>query len=145
VGAATRSMAWVAAALLALAVSPAQAAERIAWCVNLDLAWDLVQQDGRPLLVFVTRQGCKYCTKMKATYANEQVARQVNDRYIPVAVDAASAAALVKRFKIKSFPTTLVISSDARLVDRIQGYVAAEEMPRRLFMVQERYAALPTR
>lgn len=56
--------------------SAAQQREEVIWAETIDEAWQLAQEHERPMLVFITRKGCKYCTKMKAvTFADEHVAQ----------------------------------------------------------------------
>ena len=52
--------------------------------------------------------------------------------FVPAAVDAKDVAWLIKSQKVTSFPTTLVISADAQVLDRINGYVKAAELVPRL-------------
>jgi thioredoxin-related protein len=131
--------------LAACALSPAaNAREEIIWAATLDEAWELAQEHDRPMLVFITRKNCKYCTMMKSTtYADEKVAREVNNRFVPVMVSAAAAQHLVQKLGIKSYPTTLVIAPDYCLIDEVKGYLPAAEMHRRLGAASHRMAALP--
>jgi thioredoxin-related protein len=47
-------------------------------------------------------------------------------------VSSATAKDLITKLKIRSYPTTLVISPDYALTDRITGYLPPAEMERRL-------------
>lgn len=132
------------AAVLLAAPTIAAAGEKVIWAENLDEAWQLAQEHQRPMLVFVTRSNCKYCVRMKSqTYANEQVAREVNNRFVPVMVTSQTAQQLVTKLDIKSFPTTLVITPDYYIVEQVKGYVSPTELYRRLGTCEERIAQLP--
>jgi hypothetical protein len=116
--------------------------EQVIWASTLDEAWQLAQEHERPMLVFVTRPGCKYCTRMKAiTYADEQVAREVNNRFVPVIVTPSTAVELIKKLDIRHFPTTLVITTDYYVVEQVKGYVPPAELHRRLNVLATRIAA----
>jgi thioredoxin-related protein len=105
----------------------------IAWHDNVDVAWKEAREQERPLLVFITTAGCRYCTMMhNVTFADPDVAALIDQGFVPAAVDAAAVDWLVQDQKISSFPTTLVISREAKVVDRIKGYLKPAEIKPRL-------------
>lgn len=117
--------------------------DQVIWAKTIDEAWELAQEHERPMLVFITRSGCKYCTQMKSvTYANRQVAREINNRFVPVMVSSQAASELVKQLEIRKFPTTLVISPDYRLSAHITGYVPPNQLQQRLTRAVTEYVAL---
>lgn len=128
-----RGAAWSGLlALLAIFGKPALA-EEIAWLHDTEAAWRQTVSEGRPLLLFVTRANCKYCAQMKTvTFADEQVRELVASGFVPLAVDPTSDAALIKELKITAYPTTLVISPEAGLLDQFKGYLPPAEFQRRL-------------
>jgi thioredoxin-related protein len=120
------------AAVLACAFSTARAAD-LDWQSDLDAAWQQSRQEQRPLLVFLTTSGCRYCTLMQTTtFTDPGVAELIERGFVPAAVDAKNAAWLVKSQKVGTFPTTLVISSEAQVIDRINGYVKPADLKPRL-------------
>lgn len=131
--------------VLAILGKPA-AAEEIAWLHDAEEAWRQTVSEGRPLLLFVTRDNCKYCTQMKAvTFADEQVCELVNGGFVPLAVDPNSDAALIKELKVTAYPTTLVISAQAGLLGQIKGYVPPTGFQERLNRCRVQAAAAPPR
>jgi len=109
------------------------AAGEIAWHRDVNAAWQTAVDQQTPMLIFVSSPGCKYCKMMKRnTLSNPEIARQVNQSFVPVAIEANRAGRLVKDLGVRAFPTMLVISPEAVVVARIQGYVAPRELMRRL-------------
>ncbi len=107
--------------------------EEIAWLHDVDQAWAESVKAGRPLLLYITRPKCKYCTQMKSvTFADAEVSAQINAHFVPLAIDPKTDAALIKELKITSFPTTLIISSDEVMLEQIKGYLPPQEFRRRL-------------
>lgn len=107
--------------------------EEIGWLSDADQAWERSVSEGRPLLLFITRSNCKFCTQMKReTFADSKVKEQIQANFVPLAIDPKTDPTLIKEMKVTSFPTTLIISSDAVALDRIKGYLAPHEFQKRL-------------
>jgi len=66
------------------------------------------------------------------TLVDAQVTDQVMSDFVPVAIDPQSDAELIKELNIKSFPTTLIVSPDALMLDQIKGYLPPVEFQKRL-------------
>jgi len=129
-----------------LFVSTAVAAERIAWETNLDQAWDAAVAEQKPLLIFITRDKCKFCTKMKkTTLIDPRVVGQVGTRFVPLMLNSADEQRLVRDLKITSFPTTVVIATDKSVVQRIKGHVTAKDFEMRLAEAERRAETLERR
>ena len=123
---------WLLLAMLATAFTHAQAAD-LDWQSDLDAAWKLAKERQRPLLVFISTSGCRFCTLMQnTTFADPDVTDLIDRGFVPASVDAKDVAWLIKSQRVGSFPTTLVISSDAQVLDKISGYVKPSEMKPRL-------------
>ena len=135
-----RSTWWSGLVLAAIAV-PASAAE-IVWLQDAEAAWKQTVGEKRPLLLFVTRPNCKHCNQMKTvTFADEQVRTLVNEGFVPLVVDPTTDPELLKELKITAYPTTLIISPEAELLDRFKGYSPPAEFRRRLIRSRERVPA----
>ena len=118
--------------MVAMAAAPAFG-EPIEWSHDVDAAWERTVREGRPLLLFITRSRCKYCVQMKTTtLVDAQVTDQVMSDFVPVAIDPQSEPELIKELNIKSFPTTLIVSPDALMLDQIKGYLPPAEFQKRL-------------
>jgi thioredoxin-related protein len=119
--------------LLVLAAAAPAFGEPIEWSHDVDAAWQRTVREGRPLLLFITRSRCKYCAQMKtATLVDVQVADQVMTGFVPVAIDPQSDPELIKELNVRSFPTTLIISPDALMLDQIKGYLPPADFQKRL-------------
>jgi thioredoxin-related protein len=119
-------------ALLVAATRPCLAADRD-WHDDVDAAWNEARQHERPLLLFISTAGCRYCTMMQnGTFSDPAVAELITQGFVPAAVNADDVAWLVKSEKIASYPTTLVISREAKVIEHIRGYVKPAELKPRL-------------
>jgi thioredoxin-related protein len=119
--------------LLSIVLVASVKAEGIRWYTDADDAWTEVDQAGRPLMVLVTRQGCPFCVRMKnSTLADPLVVQVVNAEFVALRVDQQEDPAFVRDLGIKAFPTLLIISPDDKLVDRVKGYMNADQTRQRL-------------
>jgi thioredoxin-related protein len=127
--------ATVAAAELAKPV------EKVVWNTDVADAWRISRQQGRPLLVFVTRERCFYCTQMKdRTYASHTIAGTINRSFVPLVLDGGTSSSLVRELRVASYPATFIISPQAVVLDRIDGYVPPETLAARLSSAQAHVA-----
>src|SRR5262245_33607997 len=114
---------------LLLSSNMAEAVETVAWHTDTQHAWQAAQQSNRPLLVFVTREDCYYCVQMKSrTYASAPVSGAIRRAYVPLVLDGGQASPLLKELNVTVYPSTFVISSQAVVLDRIDGYVEPEAL-----------------
>lgn len=117
-------------------------AEEITWHTDLNKAWNQARAEQRPLLMFVIRDGCKFCDEMKAkTYANAEVADEINESYVALMIDPKQRAGFAKDFKIEGYPTTLVISPQSKVLDRMKGYLPPEKFRQHLTTAEARHNA----
>jgi thioredoxin-related protein len=111
------------------------------WHSDVEVAWKQAKERERPMLVFITTSGCRYCTMMQnVSFADPAVAELLHRGFVPAVVDAKNVAWLVQEQKVNSYPTTLIISPAAEVVDRINGYLKPGELKPRLAKL-----AAPTR
>lgn len=126
--------AWVSCLLLAVAAwtGSASAAE-LDWGSDVDAAWKTSVAEQRPIVLFVTRPNCRFCVEMKnKTFRDPEVSARIERSFVAVAVDAKDVDWLVKDMKITGYPTTLLISPKAEVVDRIKGFLPPSQFAPRL-------------
>jgi len=103
------------------------------WRTDADQAWQSAQREQRPMILFITSQNCVYCRKMEhETFSNQTVAAAIQAKFVPVSVLAEQNPALVSKFRVRSFPTTVIISPKSGVVDYMVGYVGPSDFQRRL-------------
>jgi thioredoxin-like negative regulator of GroEL len=130
-----RSWALFIAFVLA-AATPAHA-EDIEWSADLDQAWDVATQDQCPILVYITTSNCPHCIRMnQKTFADPQLASEINQTCVPVKIDAQRHADFVKANQITAFPALLVVAPDKRLLDHAKGFQTPAQIRERLETAQ---------
>lgn len=119
---------------------------QVKWIDDVDEAWAITQSEDRPLLLFITQDRCKYCTKMKqATYQDGKTVTLINDHFVAVELSGNQAAKLVKKLGIRAFPTTVLITPDARVADQMKGYLPPAKFNERLLAAVGRVEGTTTR
>lgn len=128
--------------LLATAgTAAAQEAQEVLWHTDVESATREAVDAGRPLLLFVTAEDCRYCQRMrKTTYRDRAVLTVIREAYVPLLVDGRQDPKLAKKLGVRTLPTTFVIrvaEPNPRLVDRMDGYVEAPKFHRRLTVASQ--------
>ena len=117
----------------ASAADRAQGRNSIPWNRDVKAAWKLALEHQRPLLLFVTTDGCVHCRRMKqTTFKDRGVVNDLRDRFIVVAVKAKQEPELLRRLKIKSVPTTVIILTNGDVIDSISGFQTPKQLRERL-------------
>lgn len=105
----------------------------VTWSHDIRAAARQARQARRPMIVRVTADWCSYCQRMKKeTFTHPQVLGEISGGYVPVIVDADRNSEIVSQLGVRSLPTTLVISSDLRVVERMEGFRSSDQLSQSL-------------
>lgn len=121
--------------LLAMGMSHADRAHAagVAWRTDIRAAVKEAETKKKPLLMKITASWCGYCKKMeKQTFQDPRLAKQINECFIPVVVDADENKKLVKVIGIDGLPTTVIVSPSLEIVKKITGYKTVAQMDQSL-------------
>jgi Thioredoxin-like domain len=96
-------------------------------------AWTAAQESNRPILVYVSMPACPHCTKMlEQTYGSNGVNEIVKGSFETIQVSRYSHAALISKLHVRWYPTTVLVGSNNKVLDMIEGYVDANTFKQRL-------------
>ncbi|MEX0715318.1 MAG: DUF255 domain-containing protein [Planctomycetaceae bacterium] len=118
--------AMVGGRLLSRSADAAESAaeSEISWLGDLEAAHRLALEMNRPLLITFGAKWCTFCKKMDAnTFADPAVVRAVNGSYVPVRLDFDAEPRVARVLEVRSIPCTIVLSPQADLLARVDGYV----------------------
>jgi len=100
---------------------------------DVNVAWRTAQESQRPLLLFVTTDGCYYCEKMlHTTYEDATVTRQLGATFVAAMVEYDREPVLARRLGVRAFPTTIIIDAQGNVRDSIRGYVKPDQLRARM-------------
>lgn len=121
------------------------AQKNIKW-ISFEKAIELNKQDPKPILVDIYTDWCGYCKKMDLnTYSNKTISKYINENFYAVKLDGEEKNDIVFNeytFKFQkegrrgyhqlpaalmngklSYPTTVFLSKNEKILDRIPGYL----------------------
>lgn len=118
--------------LLSLSLTAARA-EEIQWRHDYDAARKEAESKKRPLLLDFGTENCYWCKQLDArTFRDPAVAQLVNERFIPLRIDAQATPVLTEKLHIQNFPTLVFASADGHILGFKEGFLEAPELLERL-------------
>jgi hypothetical protein len=85
----------------------------IAWETDLRAAHAKAQQQGKLLLLHFYSDNCVWCDRLEAgAFKVPQVADAIHNGYVPVKIHAGQNPSLAKTFRVNSFPTDVIVTTE---------------------------------
>jgi len=145
----TRIGSFIASLMIFMGVAADQAAAN-GWLRDVEHGLRVAKAQQRPMVLFISSDGCVYCDKMIATtFSDLQVRRTLGTRFVATAIKSTERPDLMRKLKVRSFPTTVLVTPKGEVIEQIVGYVEPEKFNKLLATVtrQESTAAVnaPTR
>lgn len=108
--------------------SPANAQE-VSWRRDYAAARKEASETGRALLLDFGTENCVWCRKQDATtFRDPRIVKLLNERFIPVKIDADRENRLTQALGIDSFPTLVLATSDGKVLGRQVGYADVAQL-----------------
>lgn len=105
----------------------------VAWQPNLRAAHKIAARDNKPLLLVFGAEWCHFCTKLEQeTLAHPALARYINATYVPVHLDFDKDERVREILDVERLPCTILLTKDAEILDRFEGYMPPAEIYRKL-------------
>ena len=109
----------------------------IPWTRNAETAFTRAEKDGKAVVAYLYTDWCGYCRQMdNTTFKDPDLIQQLSGQFTWLRLNPEKEEAgrsLQQRFGVSGFPTVLILNSNGRELDRIQGYVPASRF---LIMMQ---------
>jgi uncharacterized protein YyaL (SSP411 family) len=114
----------------------------IAWHPWDSAAFARAAAERKPVLLSISAAWCGACHEMdRTTYADPEVAAIVQERFVPVRVDADRRPDINDRYNLGGWPTTAFLTPAGGLITG-GTFVAAEAMPAVLTRVADEFASI---
>ena len=95
----------------------------IVWQTDLKVAHRLSQQTNKPMLFVFGADWCTWCKKLeKSTLTDRELVTYINSHYVPIHIDADRDPRVVEILEADSLPCAVILSPNADLLGRINGY-----------------------
>jgi uncharacterized protein len=106
-------------------------------------AFARARAENKPVLLSIAAPWCHSCHEMdRTTYADPDVAALVNERFVPIRVDADRRPDISERYALGGWPTTAFLNADGDLVGG-GTFVSLARMPSVLDQVATAFASRP--
>lgn len=132
-------------ARLAAATPPSteQTAKKIQWNHSLKAAHKLAIEQDKPLLIVFGASWCTYCHKLeRETLGDKRITALVERDFIPVHLDFDRDAKVAKILEVERLPCTVVLSPQADLLSKYEGYAEFKEYQQMLQTALDKQAEI---
>ena len=141
--------ALIVASILTLAVSTQAAppfpfsrpaTHPLKWQPNLQAAHKIATAQNKPMLLVFGADWCHYCKKLeKETLNSKEVSTYVNDTFVAVHIDVDKEKRVAQILDVGSLPCTIVLSPNADLLGRIEGFYPSGAYHRQLATARQKH------
>ena len=98
----------------------------IVWGENYATGMGQAKDQNKAVLLAFTTTWCTYCNQMKkTTYKDDKVKALVEDRFVPIYLDAEKETALAEKYGVYGLPAFYVLKPDGTTVESFSGYYDA--------------------
>ncbi len=102
----------------------ARAAEEVQWRRDYNQARQEAQQSGRLLVIDFGTETCYWCKQLdERTMRDPSVIALLNERCIPLRIDANRTPKLAEALQIRSYPTLIYAGPDGKILGYQEGFV----------------------
>jgi thioredoxin-related protein len=125
-----RSTPAALAGMLVLTLAPARASDKpVQWRADYDAARKEAAEKARPLFLEFQTDECFHCRRLEnGPFKDPAVVALLNERYIPLRVDAAKSPRLTEALRIQAYPTMIIAAADGKIIAFVEGYVEANQL-----------------
>ncbi len=123
--------------------SPAETAGSVKWHDNLQTAHRQAASENKPILIVFGAEWCGFCTKLeKQTLKSQDVSRYIQESFVPVHLDFDKDRRIADILEVKSLPCCVVISPEADLLGRIEGFQGPVPFHQKLMSARRLYQVI---
>lgn len=103
------------------------------WQPDIYTAHQVSVREGKPMLLVFGAEWCVFCKKLEqTTLAEPEMVKYINTHFVPVHIDVDKEKKVASILEVKSLPCTVVLSPDADVLGRIEGFAKAPALHRKL-------------
>jgi thioredoxin-related protein len=98
----------------------------VEWRTDYGKARKEAIEKGRPLVIDFSTENCYWCKQLEQrTFIEPTVVTLLNERCIPLHIDAARSPDLIEKMNIQNYPTLVYASPEGRILGYQEGFIEA--------------------
>jgi thioredoxin-like negative regulator of GroEL len=108
-------------------------AQEVEWRLDYGKARQEALEKNRPLMIDVGTEHCYFCKQLDSrTFKDPAVVSLLNERCIPLKIDADQHARLAEALKVEYYPTLVFATAEGKILGYQQGFIEAGALKERL-------------
>lgn len=126
---------WVCCAwgLMHTLLPSSAAAQEVEWRLDYGKARQEAVEKNRPLVIDVGTEHCHFCKQLdQRTFKDPAVVSLLNERCIPLKIDADQHARLAEALRVEYYPTLVFANAEGKILGYQQGFIEAGALHERL-------------
>ncbi|MBT5017765.1 MAG: thioredoxin family protein [Planctomicrobium sp.] len=109
------------------------------WQSNLQAAHRQAVSENKPMLLVFGADWCHFCKKLeKETLNSNEMAKYINSEFVPIHLDTDKDKKVAEILKVSSLPCSIVLSPNADLLGRIEGFHTTAPFHKQLAAAKQR-------
>jgi tetratricopeptide (TPR) repeat protein len=125
--------ACVAALLLCLLPATGARGQEVRWRTDYAQARQEALETGRPIFIDLSTDNCYWCKQLQLrTFKDPAILNLLNNKCIPLEIDADRHPGLVKSLRVTNFPTLVFASPTGKIFGYQEGFVEAKALEEHL-------------
>jgi thioredoxin-like negative regulator of GroEL len=108
-------------------------AQEVHWRHDYNEARREATAKNRPILIDFGTENCFWCKKLDiTTFRESAIIEALNERFIPLKVDAQKNSGLAGALRIQSYPTLVLAAPDGKILGTLEGYMEGPRLQEHL-------------
>ncbi|WP_037244198.1 thioredoxin family protein [Rhodopirellula baltica] len=93
------------------------------WHDDFDSGWAAARRSGRPMLIFITSEDCRFCDAMKQnTFCDASIRSRLANGFVPIILRPDTNPNILARIPVTTYPTTLLAVPRGKVIAHRVGY-----------------------
>lgn len=109
-------------------LSNAQGKSGVRFSADYRQGMEAARQESKPMLLFFALQNCTNSQRMRETTFRDAEVKRLSERFVCLSIDGAVDAERCESYKVKNFPTILILNVQGTELQRLSGKQDPKEL-----------------